>query len=168
MKEIFERISIRKYENDPVSDEDIRRILHAAMTAPSSADQQPWEFFVVRDKEKIEALSKTCEFHRCAAKANVVLVLCKRLGEMPYPTFTDIDLSNATTTALLEITYLGLGGVWLGVAPKQERIDYVNEVLDLPENLQAFSMIPVGVPAKDRKERDRSARIDDSRIHYVD
>ena len=167
MKEIFERISIRKFEDEPVLDEDIRKILHAAMTAPSSADQQPWEFFVIRDREKIEALSKTCEFHRCVTKASVVLLFCKRLGEMPYPAFADIDLANATTTALLEITYLGLGGVWLGIAPLQERIDYVKEVMDLPDDLQAFSMIPVGVPAKDRKERDRSKRIDDSRIHWL-
>ena len=167
MKEIDERISIRKFEDDPVSDEDIMKILHAAMTAPSAADQQPWEFYIVRDPEIIEKLSKTCEFHRCATKAQVLLVFCKRLGEMAYPQFADLDLANATTTALLEITYLGLGGVWLGVAPLQERIDYVKEVMDLPDDLQAFSMIPVGVPAKDRKERDRSKRIDDSRIHYL-
>ena len=50
MKEIFERVSIRKYEDRPVEPEKIEAILRAAMAAPSTGNQQPWEFYVVTDK----------------------------------------------------------------------------------------------------------------------
>lgn len=44
MKEIFERVSIRKYEDKPVESDKIQQILKAAMAAPSAGNQQPWEF----------------------------------------------------------------------------------------------------------------------------
>ena len=52
MKEIFERISVRKYQNKPIEPEKTERILKAAMAAPSAGNQQPWEFYVVTNKEK--------------------------------------------------------------------------------------------------------------------
>ena len=58
MKEIFERVSIRKYTDRAVEDEKILAILRAAMAAPSAGNQQPWEFYVVRDRNKLEELSR--------------------------------------------------------------------------------------------------------------
>ena len=52
MNSIFHRISVRKYEDRPVEKEKIMEILKAGMQAPSACNQQPWEFFVVRDKKK--------------------------------------------------------------------------------------------------------------------
>ena len=57
MNEIFKRVSIRKFESRPVEAEKIEKILRAAMAAPSAGNQQPWEFYVVRNKEKIAALA---------------------------------------------------------------------------------------------------------------
>ena len=57
MNSIFHRISVRKYEDKPVEKEKIMQILKAGMQAPSACNQQPWEFYVVTDKKKIEALS---------------------------------------------------------------------------------------------------------------
>ena len=74
MNSIFHRISVRKYEDKPVEKEKIRQILKAGMQAPSACNQQPWEFYVVTDKKKIEALSKMTSYTGCAAKAPVVLV----------------------------------------------------------------------------------------------
>jgi nitroreductase len=64
VKEIFERISIRKYENRPVEEEKIRQVLKAAMAAPSAGNQQPWEFYVVRDPEMIRKLADTVPLWR--------------------------------------------------------------------------------------------------------
>ena len=52
MNEIFKRVSIRKYEDKPVEQEKIEKILRAAMAAPSAGNQQPWEFYVVTDKKR--------------------------------------------------------------------------------------------------------------------
>lgn len=55
---LYSRVSIRKYQNRPVERKKTEAILRAAMQAPSAANQQPWEFYVVTDKKKLEALSK--------------------------------------------------------------------------------------------------------------
>ncbi|WP_294147804.1 nitroreductase family protein [uncultured Selenomonas sp.] len=51
MDAIFERMSIRKYEDRPVEQEKIEKLLRAAMAAPSAVNQQPWEFYVVKNRE---------------------------------------------------------------------------------------------------------------------
>ena len=50
MNEIFHRTSIRKYQNKSVEDDKIEKILQAAMAAPSAGNQQPWEFYVIKDQ----------------------------------------------------------------------------------------------------------------------
>ena len=74
MENIFHRVSIRKYEDKPVEKEKILQILKAGMQAPSACNQQPWEFYVVTDKEKILELSKATPYSGCAAGAPVVIV----------------------------------------------------------------------------------------------
>ena len=71
MKEIFERVSIRKYTDRAVEDEKILAILRAAMAAPSAGNQQPWEFYVVRDRNKLEELSRVSPYAGCAKAAPV-------------------------------------------------------------------------------------------------
>ena len=58
MDAIFKRVSIRKYQDRPVEDEKIEKILRAAMAAPSAVNQQPWEFYVVTDKDVIKKVSE--------------------------------------------------------------------------------------------------------------
>ena len=59
MNEIFKRVSVRKYQNRAVEPEKITRLLRAAMAAPSAANQQPWEFYVVTRRDKIRELATT-------------------------------------------------------------------------------------------------------------
>ncbi|MBO7356599.1 MAG: nitroreductase family protein, partial [Lachnospiraceae bacterium] len=59
MENIFHRISVRHFEDRPVEREKTKAILRAAMQAPSAANQQPWEFYVVTDRKKIAQLSET-------------------------------------------------------------------------------------------------------------
>ena len=163
MEEIFKRISVRKYEDKTVEKDKIEMILRAAMAAPSAGNQQPWEFYVVTEKETIKKLSECSPYSGCAAGAPVVLVPCYRTEGLMFPEFDKIDLSIATENALLEITSLGLGGVWLAVAPIQDRIEKVTKVLNIPTTLVPFALVPFGYPAEDRKQQDR---YDGSRVHY--
>ncbi len=164
MKEIFERVSIRKYEDRPVEPEKVEQILRAAMAAPSAGNQQPWEFYVVTDRQKIEALAKVSPYAGCTANAKVVLVPCYRTSGLRFPSYDMIDLSIATENALLEITSLGLGGVWLGIAPEKERIEKVDAILGIGEGLHAFALVPFGYPAESRPQQDR---FDKERVHYI-
>ena len=165
MEEIFKRISVRKYEDKAVEKDKIEKILRAAMAAPSAGNQQPWEFYVVTDKEKIKALSECSPYSGCAANAPVVLVPCYRTEGLMFPEFDTIDLSIATENAWLEITSLGLGGVWLAVSPIEDRVEKVKAVLDITESLVPFALLPFGYPAEDRSQQDR---YDEARVHYVE
>ena len=165
MDSIFERISVRRFMNTPVEQEKIEQLLRAAMAAPSAGNQQPWEFYVVRDEETKKALSKCSLFARPAAKAAAVIVPCMRTEGLRFPETAQIDLAAATENILLEIAALGLGGVWLGIAPVEERMRIASEALGLPEGLRPFSLIALGYPAEGHPQEDR---YDAGRVHYVD
>ena len=165
MNSIFHRISVRKYEDKPVEKEKIMQILKAGMQAPSACNQQPWEFYVVTDKKKIEALSKMTSYTGCAAKAPVVLVSAYRLEGLVAPAFAQIDMSIAQENIWLETDALGLGGVWIGIAPLKDRMALVHDILKLPENVEVFSLFALGYPAESRMQQDR---FDKSRIHFVE
>lgn len=74
-----------------------------------------------------------------------------------------IDIS-AKENILLEITELGLGGVWLGIAPLTDRIEKVDSILDLKDKLHAFALIPIGYPVQQHSQQDR---FDIDRIHFI-
>ena len=164
MKEIFERVSIRKYQDRAVEPEKVETILRAAMAAPSAGNQQPWEFYVVTDPEKIRHLSECSPYAGCAARAPVVLVPCYRTSGLRFPEFDLIDLSIATENALLAITSLGLGGVWLAVAPIRERMEIADAVLGIGSDLHAFALVPFGYPGENRAQEDRFHA---ERVHYL-
>ena len=164
MNEIFTRVSIRKYQDKPVEEEKILEILRAGMQAPSAGNQQPWKFYVVTDKEKIKALSESHIYAGCAAGAPVVIVPVYRKEDAMFPMYAQIDLSIAQQNIWLMTESLGLGGVWMGVAPIQERMDAVRKILDLPDSVEAFSLFPLGYPAETRKQQDR---FEMDRIHFI-
>lgn len=163
MNSIFHRVSIRKYEEKPVEQEKITQMLKAAMAAPSACNQQPWEFYVVTDKNVIERLSEASPYAKCAKDAPLVFVPCYRT-EGIAPDYFEIDLSAAVENLLLEADYLGLGAVWMGIAPDEGRMNAVKKVLDIPEHLRAFALVPCGYPAEARAQQDR---YEESRVHYV-
>ena len=134
MENIFHRVSIRKYEDKPVEKEKILQILKAGMQAPSACNQQPWEFYVVTDKEKILELSKATPYSGCAAGAPVVIVPVYRKEGLPVQEMAQIDMSIAQENIWLETDALGLGGVWIGIAPFEDRMALVHDILKLPEN----------------------------------
>ena len=126
MNSIYSRVSIRKYQDRPVEREKTEAILRAAMQAPSAANQQPWEFYVVTNREKIVALSKCHKYAGCAANAPVLIVPVYRKEGVWLPEYEQIDMAIAQENIWLETDSLGLGGVWLGIAPQEERMKAVD------------------------------------------
>ena len=163
MNSIFHRISVRKYKDTPVEQEKIERMLKAAMAAPSACNQQPWEFYVVTDKNVIGRLSESSPYAKCAKGAPLVFVPCYR-SEGIAPEYFNIDMSAAVENLLLEADDLGLGAVWMGISPDETRMNAVRNVLNIPEHLHAFALVPCGYPAE---EREQENRYDESRVHYI-
>lgn len=164
---IFTRTSIRKFTDEPVSDADIEQLMRAAMAAPSAGNQQSWEFVLTRDAALKGALAECSPYAKPAAGADVVIVPCMRTsGEARFPEYAPVDLSICCENILIEAAVLGLGAVWLGIYPEQERMDAVAERIAIPAGCEPFALIAVGHPAEEVPPRS-AKRFDPERIHWV-
>ena len=164
MDSIYHRTSVRTYQNKPVEREKIEAILRAAMQAPSAGDQQPWEFYVVTNRDKLLALSQAHRYAGMVKDAPVAIVAAYRTACW-MPAFAQIDLSSAMENLWLETDSQGLGGVWLGIAPLEDRMATVEAILELPDTLRAFAIFPLGYPVQVRPQRDR---FDPARIYWME
>ena len=151
MKEIFIRRSIRNYSEKRIEDEKIDKLLRAAMQAPSAANQRPWEFIVIRERNMLDKLSKTHLYSKMIKESSVCLLLVGNLKRTVFPEFWQQDMSAAAQNILLEATHLGLGAVWIGIAPIEDRMNYLQEILELDNNIQPFCLIPLGYPKRFRE-----------------
>ena len=160
LEPIFKRRSIRKYTVEQVDEQDIEKILKAAMSAPSASNRKPWQFIVVTHRLKLDALAKAHPYGKMLYDAPLCIVVC---GEPEIsPTSWVQDCSLASENLLLAVAALGLGAVWLGVHPRQERVDFVRKALDIPDNIVPLNLIPIGHPAETKESR---TQFDTSRIH---
>lgn len=167
MEEIFTRASVRTYEDMPVDDDKIEKMLRAAMAAPSTGNQQPWEFYVVKDKKILEALAQCSPYATCVRNAPVAIVACCSEKRLRFKAFADIDMSACVENILLEAVTLGLGAVWLGVAPIKMRMQIVRRIMNIPEGLDPFAIVPFGYARDIRDARLKEDRFDKSRIHEI-
>ncbi len=162
---IFERASVRDFTDKPVSDADAEQLMRAAMAAPSAMNQQPWEFFLTRDRDLMVKLSHASMYARPLRRATLGIVVCQR-KDVKIPQIAPQDMGACMENLLLEAVQLGLGAVWMGIAPDPERIARVAETVALPENLEAFSLVAVGHP-KGKPHVTGPDRYDESRVHWL-
>jgi len=162
MDAILSRRSIRKYTTKPVSDCVIRDILEAAMCAPSAGNERPWEFIVVRDRQTLEELMKVHPHAQMLKEAALAIVVCGDTKKEVYSGFWVQDCAAATENILLAATAKGLGSVWLGIYPMQDRVKGVKKVLGIPENVVPLALVPLGYPAEKKKPENR---FDVCRVH---
>jgi len=162
LEAILSRRSVRKFSGEPISDSDIKKILEAAMAAPSARNQQPWHFILVKDKEQLGRLSEANPYARMVKEAAVAIVVCGDLDLERSKGFWPIDCANASQNILLAAHALGLGAVWTALYPREDRVAGARNVLGLPENIIPLNIIPIGHPAE-KKEPEQ--RYDEKRIH---
>ena len=163
---IFGRASVRSYSDEPVTDEQVERLLRAAMAAPSAGNQQPWCFYVTRDAGLRAKLAAASPYAKAAAKAPVVVVACSRPGASRFPQNVPQDMGAACENLLLAAVDEGLGAVWLGIAPEPDRMEAVAAALNLPQDTEPFALIAVGHPAK-APEPACAERFDPGRVTWL-
>ncbi len=164
METIFNRRSIRKYENRPVEDEKIEKLLRAAMQSPSAANQQPWEFIVVKNKDTLKKLSEMSPYSKMVGSAGVAFVALANSENLKVSSAWQQDMGATVENLLLEAVNLDLGAVWLGVATAEESMDYIKKLFNLPENIKPFALIPVGYP--EGQKNIFVDRFDEKKVHY--
>lgn len=163
MKEIFERVSVRKYENREVEPEKVEQLLRAAMAAPSAGNQQPWAFCVTQDRKVLDQLAQASPYTKPLYGAPMcIAVLCRNTG-LRFPEYWEQDLGACTQNLLLEAEHLGLGAVWMGITPLLERMQAVKDALDFGDEYKAFALVAVGYAAERPAKHDR---FDAARVMY--
>jgi len=157
---IFSRRSIRKYTAESINDKDIQRMLEAAMAAPSASNRKPWHFIVVKDRRVLDALAEAHPYGKMLFKAPLGICICgdKSISER----FWVQDCSAATENLLLAATAIGLGAVWIGVHPREERVSTIKNLLKIPEDIIPLNLISIGHPAEEKEPR---TQFDQMRVH---
>lgn len=157
---ILARRSIRSYTPDPIPVATVKTLLEAAMAAPSASNRQPWEFVAVRDPGLREQLSGTSAWTGMVAHAPLCIVVCGHPNDSRH--WVE-DCSAAAQNILLGATSLGLGSVWLGLYPAEERLRAVRKILGLPDDVSPLCMIAIGFPTEAKPPH---TKYDPAKVHF--
>ncbi len=163
MKEIFERRSIRKYTEKDVPDWMVTELLKAAMSAPSAGNQQPWEFIIIKNRQTLDKIPAIHPYSQMLTGAPVAIVVCGDLKKERHAGYWVQDCSAAIENLLIEVQHLDLGAVWLGVYPREDRVDGIKKLLGLPDDVIPLAVISIGFPAEQKSPS--VERFDENRIH---
>jgi nitroreductase len=160
---ILSRRSIRRYTDKKVSDEVIKSLLEAAMAAPSANGKSPWQFLVVTERAKLDAVPSVHPYSKMLFEAPLAILVCGDMSAESNIGYLAIDCSAAVENILVAANSLGLGGVWLGVYPRDKRIRAMQTLFKVPEKFIPLALISLGYPAE---QKPPSARFDEARVHH--
>lgn len=138
----------------------IDTIIRAGMQVPSANNEKSWEFLVIRDPHTLAKLAKLSPY---AGMIQSAIVVCGNLTDERRKDFWVQDCSAAMENMLLEATVLGIGSVWIGVYPLQERVSWLSELFELPMMIVPFAVTPLGYPAE---QPERVDRYESSLVHH--
>ena len=147
LENIMTRSSVRQYTGERVSEQMVETLLKAGMAAPTAGNRQPWRFYVVRDTNIIKQFTNVSKY---TAPMNVNAQLAIVVCGVPAESFPDAsrywvqDASAATQNILLAAHAAGLGAVWCGVYPKEERVNLLREMISAPADYTPLNIIMVG------------------------
>jgi len=157
---IFGRRSIRLYSPAAVSDAMVQKLLEAAMAAPSAAAKDPWRFVVVRNRQTLTDIAAALPNGQMIAGAALGIAVCGELQAAHDQQLSYLlqDCSAAIENLLLCVHLLGLGACWLGVHPREQRVNSLKQILSLPASVVPVACISIGYPAEAKEPRTRFNR----------
>jgi nitroreductase len=142
---IKKRQSIRDYEDRPVPEDKLLKVLEAARLAPSASNRQPWKFIVVREPKRRQELARAAGGQIHVAKAPLVIAAVATMPEYVMrcgvPAYA-VDLAIAVDHMTLAAVDEGLGTCWIG-AFSQEK---ARNILRVPENYLIVTLLTLGFP----------------------
>ena len=160
---LFERRSIRSYTSEPVGEVSLKRILEAAMAAPSAHNEQPWHFIVIKDRPVLEKIAQVHPYAKMCANAPLAILVCSDPSLEKSEGYAPVDCGNATMNLLLAAQAEGLGGVWVGIYPKKDRMGELQSILSIPPGIIPFALVPLGHPAE---AKGKENRYKEERVHH--
>lgn len=162
---IFSRRSVRKFQTRPIPAPVIQDILEAGMAAPSACGKDPWEILVIQDTEKLQRISTGLPNGPMLAEAAAGFVVCGDIHRAhgQLLSYCLQDVSACIENMLLAISMLELGGVWLGVHPREERVAHLRTLFQLPPHILPVGILAVGYPDEEKAPRTRYTA---DRVHF--
>jgi nitroreductase len=151
--DVFEAIrtmlAVRRYQDTPVPEATVRRIVEAGRLTGSAMNEQPWHFIVVQDRETLRRLGALARTGPYIAEAPLAIVVA--VDKTP---FAVSDASRAIQSMLLTAWADGVGSNWVGFVGGLEE---VKVLLNIPANLDVLAILafgyPVGVVRRGQKQR---------------
>lgn len=150
-KAIRERRSVRRFKSDPISEEDLNKILEAARWAPSAGNAQPVELVVIKEQDRKKELVKASLGQSFLAEAPVDIVVCanvprtrRRYGERGARMYVYNDTAAAAQNIHLMALSLGYSTCWVGAFDDEA----VKDVINAPDEIDPHAIIPIGKPAE--------------------
>ena len=162
LEAIMTRRSIRHFTSQPVSEGLLEKILRGAMAAPSARNEQSWQFVVIDDRQLLEAIPRYHQFSEMLHEAPLAIAVCGDVRNKTHEEYWQQNCAAATQTLLLTAHALGLGGVWLGIYPKEERVAPTRQLLKLPAGIIPMCIVALGYPAE---VKEPANRYDPAKVH---
>jgi nitroreductase len=141
---IRQRRSVRKFTDEPITDEELDAILEAGRWAPSGLNNQPWRFAIVRDQAKKNEVAGQTNYGKVVSQAPVLVAVFLAEADR-YHEIKDAQAVGACLQNMLLASHsLGLGAVWLGEILKNA--DAVRQILGLGPDMELQAVVAVGRP----------------------
>ncbi len=160
---LITRRSIRTYTPDKIEYSQVEDIVKAGMYAPSAVNCQPWHFIILDDREIFQKIMDIHPYSKMLKNAQYAIVVLGDEELQHGPGYWVVDCAAATQNILLAAHAKGIGSVWLGLHPREQRKKGIKELFNLPEHIHPFSIISLGYPGEEKEQPDRFKK---DRIHY--
>ena len=172
LKQLWDRKSVRVYEDRPIGPEEKRAILEAAIQAPTAGNMALYTILDITDPAMKAALAVSCDNQPFIATAPMVLifcadyrrwydVFCKYVDEVRKPDMGDLFLAEADAiiaaqNAVVAAQSLGIGSCYIGDIT--ENCEYHAELLKLPQYVVPAAMLCFGYPTVQQENRPKPLR----------
>lgn len=163
MEAILTRGSIRKYTDQPLTEDEEKLLLTAGFCAPSAANRRPWEFLYISDKNALNDIAENGQFTKMMKQAAACIIVCGNTERLQVHDLLLNDCSAAIENILLAAHGIGLGAVWCGIYEGQEFYTYIKDRFQIPEHIVPTGLIAVGHPAETKVQPDR---YEENKVHH--
>ena len=141
------RRTIRKFKGDAVPDAVIEKVLHAGRLAPSSRNQQPWHFIVIRERDTLKALGEVATSGTFVADAPLAVAVVMENADSAF-----LDAGRAIQQMELVAWSEGMGTCFVGLRAEGQK-EKVKEMLGIPQEMELITLLPFGYREDDFQGR---------------
>jgi len=161
---ILGRRSIRGYRPGEIDEPTVQALLEAAMAAPSAVAKDPWRFVVIRSRATLAAMTRILPNGQMLATAALGIVVCGELEAAHDRQLSYLlqDCAASVENLLLAAHGLGLGACWLGIHPREARVQKIADLLEIPAGVLPVAAVALGWPGETKEPR---TRFNPARVH---